>query len=84
MWRGRCAAINDRDACCAALDRADNPCVPAILTFSGIVGTPVCLDAATAASEDHRNHIAACPLRADALGAARPRVTLDSQVEWYV
>ena len=24
--------------------------------------------------------IAACPLRADALGAARPRVTLDNQV----
>ena len=26
------------------------------------------------------NQIAACPLRADALGAARPRVTLDNQV----
>ena len=76
----RCVAITDRDACCAALDNNDNPCVPAVVRFSAVVGTPVCLDAATAASQDHRSQIAACPLRADALGAARPRVTLDNQV----
>ena len=75
-----CAAITDRDACCAALDSDNNPCVPAVVRFSAVVGTPVCLDAATAASQDHRSQIAACPLRADALGAARPRVTLDNQV----
>jgi hypothetical protein len=75
-----CTSISDRDTCCAALDGSDRPCVPAVLRFSSVLGTPVCLDAATAASADHRGQIAACPLRADALGAARPRVTLGNQV----
>ena len=75
-----CTGITDRDACCAALDSSDRPCVPAVVRFTSVVGTPVCLDAATAASEDHRDQIAACPLRSDALGAARARVTLDNQV----
>ena len=88
-----CAAITDRDDCCAALDSDDNPCVPAVVPltptltlaltqsliltltltrtrtltlarcvpavvrFSAVVGTPVCLDAATAASVDHRSQV---------------------------
>ena len=80
-WSKRvCTRISDRDACCAALDSSDRPCVPAVVRFTSVVGAPVCLDAATAASEDHRGQIAACPLRSDALGAARTRVTLDNQV----
>ena len=80
-WNKRvCTRITDRDECCAALDSSDRPCVPAVVRFTSVVGTPVCLDAATAASEDHRSQIAACPLRSDALGAARARVTLDNQV----
>ena len=53
----RCVAITDRDACCAALDNNDNPCVPAVVRFSAVIGTPVCLDAATAASVDHRGQV---------------------------
>ena len=77
----RCADITDRDTCCEALDSTtDSMCVPAITVYTAIVGAPSCLDAPTAAEEDHRGQIAACPARTDERGAARPRVTLGSQV----
>ncbi len=78
---GSCKSITDRDACCASIDATTGSmCVPAITVYTSVAGTPSCLDAPTAASEDHRGQIAACPARVDARGAARPRTTLGNQV----
>ena len=77
LQQASCASITDRDTCCASYDTNGYPCIPAVTTFSA---NSYCLDSVTA-TQHYADQQAACPPRADAVGAARPRVTLAPQVE---
>jgi hypothetical protein len=83
-----CLALTDRDACCAVFERvalgtgfvnqagSRYPCIPAITSY---YTSAVCLPSMTAAAS-YPSQQAACPPRIDAIGAARPRLKLPSQV----
>ena len=83
-----CLALADRDACCAAFERvalatgfvnqarSGYPCIPAVASY---YPSAVCLPSTTSSLTYPRQQ-AACPPRPDAVGLARPRLHLPSQI----
>ena len=83
-----CLSLTDRDACCASFERvalgtgfvnqasSGYPCIPAVSSF---YASAICLSSVTSAAS-YPSLQAACPPRANAVGMARPRVALPSQI----